>query len=80
MMDLLNCRLLSFAVELDSLVIAICLPTKVARSSKILNYSFVPIGGRGLIWILVYVLAAQTSVGQADPKLKIIQQRVWKNK
>ena len=41
-------------------------------------YSFVPFGG--LIGIFVYVLAAQTSVGQADPKLKIIQQRVWKNK
>ena len=42
-----------------------------------MNYSFVPYGG--FIWRFVYVLAAQTSAGQACPKFKTVRQRVWKN-
>ena len=42
-----------------------------------MNFSFVPFDG--LIWIFVYVLAAQTSAGQAGPKFKTVYQRVWKN-
>ena len=44
---------------------------EVARSS---NYSLVPFGG--LFWTFVYVLAAQTSAGQAGPKFKAVCQRV----
>ena len=35
---------------------------------KSLNYSFASFGG--LIWIFVYILAAQTSAGQTGPKFK----------
>jgi len=38
---------------------------------------FLPFGG--LIWIFVYVLAAQTSACQAHPKFKTVRKRVWKN-
>ena len=44
---------------------------------KSLNFSSVPFFG--LILIFVYVLAAQTSAGQAGPKFKTLRQRVWKN-
>ena len=36
---------------------------------KSLDYSFVPFVG--IIWLFVYVLAAQTSAGQAGPKFNI---------
>ena len=44
---------------------------------KSLNYSFIPFGG--LIYTFVYVLAAQTSTGQAGSKFKTVCQRVRKN-
>ena len=44
---------------------------------KYLNYSFIPFGG--LIWIFVYVLAAQTSAGKTGPKFKTVCPRVWEN-
>ena len=50
-------------------------PSKIFLKS--LNYSFVPFSE--LIWIFIYVLAAQTSAGQAGSKFKTVCQRVWKN-
>ena len=38
---------------------------------KFSNFSLVPFGG--LIWISFYVLAAQTSAGQAGPKFKTVR-------
>ena len=40
---------------------------------------FKPVKPRLIYWIFVYVLAAQTSTGQASPEFKTVRQRVWKN-